>query len=167
MRIVNDLMETNCLHAELDALVSVFIAQAMCYDTETLLRFVKQVDLTLPLLAVLDVVERQGATSIGEIGSRLDYSLANASLLVDKLVCQECVTRVENASDRRHKLVQLTAKGQALLAELRAARSAHVVQQLRLLPPERLMRTTELLRVITDELPLPANQRTTQQRRQR
>lgn len=157
---MNDREVTQPAHAELSTLLSLFMAQSMCYDSDTLLRFVKRADLTLPSLAVLSLTERHGALSIGELGTSLDYSLANASLLVDKLVCQGFVTRIEHASDRRHKLVQLTAKGKALLAELRAARVDTVTQQLRLLPPDRLMRTIELLRAITDELALPAGQRT-------
>jgi DNA-binding MarR family transcriptional regulator len=158
---MNDYVKITCAQRELCSLLSAFIAQSMSDDTDTLLRFVKRADLTLPLLAVLSLVERDGAISIGEFSASLDYSLANASLLVDKLVCQGCVTRVENASDRRHKLVQLTPKGQALLQELRDARAENIAQQLRLLPPDLLARTIELLRAITDELALPPVRRTT------
>ena len=159
---MNDSLGIIKAHAELSSVLSVFMAQVMRYDTDTLLRFVKQAELTLPLLSVLSLVERRGAVSIGELGAGLDYSLANASLLVDKLVCQGYVTRVENASDRRHKLVQLTPKGQALLAELRVARAGNVAQELLLLPPDLLTRMIELLRAIRDELPLPGTQRTTE-----
>ena len=141
--------------ADLRTLLSAFLAQALRYDTDTLLRFLKRAELTLPLLSVLNLVERESMTSIGELAVRLDYSLANASLLVDKLVCQGYVTRVENASDRRHKQVQLTSAGQALLAELRAARADNVAQELLRLPPDLVTRTIELFRAITDELPLP------------
>ena len=159
---MKDVVKTTSEYAELDRLLRVFIAQTMRHDVDTLLQFLKQADLTLPLLAVLGMVDHKGAMSIGEIGASLDYSLANASLLVDKLVCQGCVTRVENASDRRHKLVQVTAKGQAILAELWAVRTRDVAEHLRLLPPGRLTRAIELLRLLTDELPLPASQGTTQ-----
>lgn len=159
---MNDSLGIIKAHAELSSVLSVFMAQVMRYDTDTLLRFVKQAELTLPLLSVLSLVERRGAVSIGELGAGLDYSLANASLLVDKLVCQGYVTRVENASDRRHKLVQLTAKGQALLAELRAARADTMAQQLLPLPPDVLTRTLELFREVTAELTLPQTPYTTE-----
>lgn len=146
------------MRADLSSLLSGVMAQSMCYDTDTLLRFVKRTDLTLPLLAVLALVERHGALSIGELGASLDYSLANASLLVDKLVCQGCVTRVEAASDRRHKLVQLTPKGQALLAELWSTRADSVAGQLCLLPPDIVAQTIELVRAITEELVLSESQ---------
>ncbi|HEY0607251.1 MAG TPA: MarR family winged helix-turn-helix transcriptional regulator [Herpetosiphonaceae bacterium] len=150
---MNDTVGTTNACAKLSGLLSVFMAQVMHDDTDLLLRYVKRADLTLPLLAVLALVERQSPVSIGEIATSLDYSLANASLLVDKLVCQGCVTRVENANDRRHKLVQLTPKGQSLLCGLRTVRADHVAQQLRLLPPDLLTETIELFRAITDELP--------------
>jgi DNA-binding MarR family transcriptional regulator len=156
---MSDLAGTTHTRVELSSLLSVCMAQVMRYDTDTLLRYVKRTELTLPLLAVLTLVERRGALSIGELGAGLDYSLANASLLVDKLVCQGCVTRIENASDRRHKLVQLTAQGHVLLGELRAARADNVARQLLILPPDLLQATIELLRAITDELPLPGPQR--------
>ncbi len=159
---MNDSLGIINAHAELSSVLSVFMAQTMRYDTDTLLRFVKQAELTLPLLSVLSLVERRGAVSIGELGAGLDYSLANASLLVDKLVCQAYVTRVEHASDRRHKLVQLTAKGQTLLAELRVARADTMAQQLLLLPPDVLTRTLELFREVTAELPLPQTPYTTE-----
>ncbi len=143
---------TDTAHEELSEVLSVFVAQVLHCDTDTLLRFVRQAELTLPLLAVLALVERQGASSIGEIGVRLNYTLANASLLVDKLVCLEYVTRVENAKDRRHKLVQLTPKGQAVLAGLQAARAETMAQQLLQLPPPLVTQTITLLRSITDEL---------------
>ncbi|MDP9316597.1 MAG: MarR family transcriptional regulator [Chloroflexota bacterium] len=143
---------TDTAHEELSEVLSVFVAQVLHCDTDTLLRFVRQAELTLPLLAVLALVERQGASSIGEIGVRLNYTLANASLLVDKLVCLEYVTRVENAKDRRHKLVQLTPKGQAVLAGLQAARAETMAQQLLQLPLPLVTQTITLLRSITDEL---------------
>jgi DNA-binding MarR family transcriptional regulator len=158
---MNNLAKTMNASAKLSSVLSLFIAGAMRHDIDTLLRFVKRAELTLPLLAALCVVERRGAVSIGELGACLDCSLANASLLVDKLVCNGCVTRVENANDRRHKLVQLTPKGQALVAELHAARADEVAQQLLQLPPDVLNRTLELLRNVTAELQLSGAQPTT------
>ena len=152
---MNDRANTTETEIELNSLLCRFMTQAMRYDTDTLLQFVKQAELTLPLLSALSLVERLHTASIGELSVGLDYSLANASLLVDKLVCQGYVTRVENARDRRHKLVQLTSKGQAVLEDLRVVRANAVAQQLLLLPPDLLQGTIELLRAITDELPLP------------
>lgn len=151
---MNDVGTPTKTPEELSTLLSLFIAEAMRYDTDTLLRFVRREDLTLPLMTALCVVERRGTLSIGELATSLDFSLGNASMLVDKLVCNGCVTRVENASDRRHKQVGLTPKGHALVSELRAARAEDVAQHLRQLPLECLERTVALLRDVTAELRL-------------
>jgi DNA-binding MarR family transcriptional regulator len=151
---MNDQGSTTKIGEELSGLLSVFMLETMRHDTDTLLRFVKRADLTLPLLSALSVVERQGVVSIGELGAKLDFSLANASLLVDKLVCNGCVTRVENVQDRRHKLVQLTDKGRALVNELRTARCDDVARQLLLLPPDVLAQAVAMLREVTAELQL-------------
>ena len=158
---MNNLIETMNASAKLSSMLSLLVAEAMRHDIDTLLRFVKRAELTLPLLAALCVVERRGTVSIGELGTCLDCSLANASLLVDKLVCTGCVTRLENASDRRHKLVQLTPSGQTLVAALRAARADDMAQQLLQLPPDVLNRTLELLRDVTAELELSGARPTT------
>ena len=106
----------------------------------------------MPRLAALNVVERQGAASISEICANLNLSLGNTSILIDKLVCHDFVTRIEDVSDRRHKLVRLTEKGQALTQELRTARINSVVQRLLLLPPDLLDRAIDVLRDVTEHL---------------
>jgi DNA-binding MarR family transcriptional regulator len=56
-------------------------------------------------------------------------------------------------SDRRHKLVRLTEKGQALIQELRATRVNSIVQRMLLLPPDLLDRAIDVLRDVTEQLP--------------
>ena len=107
----------------------------------------------MPRITTLNFVARRGAVSISEISACLDLSLGNTSMLVDKLVCHGFVTRAEDASDRRHKLVRLTAKGQAFVDELRTARVSHLVQRMLLLPPDLLDRAIDVLGDITAQLP--------------
>ena len=73
------------------------------------------------------------------------------------------VTRAEDAHDRRHKLVRLTEKGQALIQELRAARVEGVVQRILLLPPPLIEQTIDVLREVTAQLPLVSAERGTTQ----
>jgi DNA-binding MarR family transcriptional regulator len=123
------------------------------YDTTDMLRLLKREDLSMPRIVALNVVERQGAASISEISAYLDLSLGNTSILIDKLVCHGFVTRIEDVSDRRHKLVRLTEKGQALIQELRATRVNSVVQRMMQLPPDLLDRAIAVLREVTEQLP--------------
>lgn len=144
---------------ELTDLVGQFIAEALRYDSDEMLRLLKREELSMPRIVALKVVARRGAASISEIRDALDLSLGNTSMLVDKLVCQGFVSRAEDASDRRHKLIRLTPKGQALIAELQATRVSHVVQRMLLLSPELLSRSIDVLRDITTQLPPPGAER--------
>ena len=152
---MNNLTSTTDITAQLSELLSVFMTEVLRCDTDDMLRLLKREDLSMPRIAALNVVERQGAASISEIGAYLELSLGNTSILIDKLVCHGLVTRVEDASDRRHKLVRLTEKGQALIQELRAARVKSVVQRMLLLPPDLLERAVDVLRDVTEQLPPP------------
>ena len=133
---MNDIMPTTNATAQLSGLLSTFMTEILRCDTADMLRLLKREDLSMPRIAALNVVEQQGAASISEICADLNLSLGNTSILIDKLVCHGFVTRIEDVSDRRHKLVRLTEKGQALIQELRATRVNSVVQRMLLLPPE-------------------------------
>ena len=150
---MNDLKPITDTTAQLSELLGMFMIDILRCDTADMLRLLKREDLSMPRIAALNVVEQQGAASISQICAYLGLSLGNTSILIDKLVCHDFVTRVEDASDRRHKLVRLTAKGQALIQELRAARVNSVVQRMLLLPPDLLDRVIDVLRDVTEQLP--------------
>jgi DNA-binding MarR family transcriptional regulator len=150
---MNDLIPITDTTAQLSGLLSMFMIEILRGDTADMLRLLKREDLSMPRIAALNVVERQGAASISEICACLGLSLGNTSILIDKLVCHGFVTRIEDVNDRRHKLVRLTEKGQALIQELRAARVNSVVQRMLLLPPDLLDRVIDVLRDVTEQLP--------------
>src|SRR5687767_105117 len=112
---MNDLDGITDTAAQLTSLVGQFMAEVLRYDTDAMLRLLQREDLSLARIGALNFVERRGSASISEISACLDLSLGNTSMLVDKLVCKGFVTRVEDASDRRHKVIRLTDKGQALI----------------------------------------------------
>ena len=150
---MNDLKPLTDTTAQLSELLGMFMIEILRCDTADMLRLLKREDLSMPRIAALNIVERQGAASISEICAYLNLSLGNTSILIDKLVCNDFVTRIEDVSDRRHKLVRLTEKGQALIQELRTARVNSVVQRMLLLPPNLLDRLIDVLRDVTEQLP--------------
>jgi DNA-binding MarR family transcriptional regulator len=149
---MHDRIPTTDTTAQLSGLLSIFMTEILRCDTADMLRMLKREDLSMPRIAALNVVEQRGAASISEICAYLGLSLGNTSILIDKLVCHGFVTRVEDASDRRHKLVRLTEKGQALIEELRAARVNSVVQRMLLLSPDLLDRALDVLHDVTEQL---------------
>jgi DNA-binding MarR family transcriptional regulator len=150
---MNDIATTSATAAQLAALLGQFMAEVMSYESDETFRLLQREDLSMPRIVALNIVERRGAASISEISSCLGLSLANTSMIVDKLVCSGFVTRAEDASDRRHKLVQLTEKGRALVQDLRSTRVAHAVQRMLLLPPDLLGRVVDVLREVNAQLP--------------
>jgi DNA-binding MarR family transcriptional regulator len=150
---MNDRMPITDTTAQLNELLGTFMTEVFRCDTTDMLRLLKREDLSMPRIAALNIVERQGAASISEICAYLGLSLGNTSILIDKLVCRGFVTRVEDVNDRRHKQVRLTAKGQTLIQELRTARVNSVVQRMLLLPPDLLDRVVDVLRDVTEQLP--------------
>lgn len=149
---MNDTSHVNSA-TELSTLLDLFIAEVMRYDTDEMLRLLKREDLSMARVCALNVVARRGAASISDISACLDLSLGNTSMLVDKLVCHGFVTRAEDASDRRQKLIRLTEKGQAVVHELQATRVNQVAQRMRCLPPALLERAIDVLRDVTMQLP--------------
>ena len=65
------------------------------------------------------VLVRQTPANMSEIAHALETSQANVTGLVDRLERQGFVERVRSESDRRVVHVSITAKGRAVIAELR------------------------------------------------
>jgi DNA-binding MarR family transcriptional regulator len=126
------------------------------WDGDDMLRLIKREELSMPRIAALHFVAKRGAASISEVSGCLELSLANTSMLVDKLVCRGFVTRVEDANDRRQKIVRLTEKGSALIAELQAMRVNAMVQRMLQLSPDIVERVVDTLTEALAQLPTVA-----------
>jgi len=149
---MNDTYSESDTAAELRAVLGQLVAE-LRWDSDDMLRLIKREDLSMPRIAALHFVARRGAASISEISGCLDLSLANTSMLVDKLVCRGFVTRAEAANDRRQKLVRLSEKGRALVDELQATRVSSMAQRMLLLPPDLLDRAIVVLGDVLAHLP--------------
>jgi DNA-binding MarR family transcriptional regulator len=138
---------------QLRHLIGTFMAEIMSADTDEMFRLLQREDLSMPRMVALNLVSKRGSVSITEISQFLDLSLGNTSMLVDKLVGKDLVTRAENEHDRRHKRVCLTAKGKAVVEELRATRVKSMVQRMLLLPPELQDRVIDVMSDVVSQLP--------------
>ncbi len=83
------------------------------------------------LLAIKGYPGRESVT-IGELAERLQLRHHSAVGLVDRLVVEKLVTRAHSAEDRRQAIIQLTPRGESVLAKLSWTHR----QQLRRLSPE-------------------------------
>ena len=78
--------------------------------------------ITMPQLKSLFFISNQGSTNLGKLASALAVTPANVTGIIDRLVEQKLVTRVENADDRRMLILRTTKKGEELVATLRERR---------------------------------------------
>ena len=97
-------------------------------------------------------VEREGGASISDISQYLNLSLATTSHLVDQLVCEAYVTRVEDLNDRRHKLVSLAAKGKCFVDQCQQTRIDELARRLEELPAPQLAAALDSLTDILTHL---------------
>ncbi len=77
-----------------------------------------QLDLTMGQLKALFALADDGLT-VGGLGNILGMGKPAASLLVDRLFQLDLISREEDPRDRRRTRVQLTARGQEVVLQLR------------------------------------------------
>jgi DNA-binding MarR family transcriptional regulator len=75
----------------------------------------KSTGLSMPQFSILMQLHYKGACGMSAISERFDVSAAAASQLVDKLVQAGYLERTEDPSDRRAKLLKLSANGAKLV----------------------------------------------------
>ncbi len=78
-------------------------------------RALKEHQLTVAELAALHLIDRHSELRVGEVASHLDITLPAASRVVTVLVDQDLVIRDEDPSDRRARVLRLSATGRSLI----------------------------------------------------
>lgn len=112
--------------------------------------------LTMAQLVALHVLEHGGTRTVSSIAACLRLSPAATSHLVDRLVGQELVGRVEDPSDRRQKRVTITAAGRRLIDKVQRERTREMSEVVaRLSPAVRGQFSQVLVRVIEELSSLP------------
>lgn len=135
---------------QLKAVVGRFAAELMNRSMGDVLQIMRRADLSLPRLVTLTYLSRQNGASISEIGDYLNLSLGATSHLIDQLVEHGYVTRFESLIDRRHKQVEITAKGRELVDEMRQARADEAARLLGELPAPLLATLSATLSEVLD-----------------
>ena len=100
----------------------------------------------------LGLLSDADSLSVSALAEELVISLAAASRAVDALVQRGEVTRVEDARDRRSKLVSITPQGRRTFQDLLAVRRAGVERLLADLDPRELEGLAAALRPILERL---------------
>ena len=129
-----------------------FAAQVIWSSAADMLILLRREELSLPRYVTLMFLEHRGGASVSAISEYLNLALGTTSRLVEQLVCARYVTRTEDPTDRRLKLITLAPKGQKLLLEIRRLYILDLAQQLGRLPPTLLTDTLLVMTQVLDQL---------------
>lgn len=86
------------------------------------LRYARENGFSMPQLGALYHISRKGS-SVSGLGEHLGVTSAAASQMLEHLVQQGLISRIEDPSDRRVKKLTITEKGQETLRESVQARA--------------------------------------------
>jgi len=81
--------------------------------------------LTIAQLKSLFFINNQGSTNSGKLAAALGVTPTNVTGIIDRLVKQGLVSRTEDVQDRRMLLLQVTGRGEELVAKLRERRMGY------------------------------------------
>jgi DNA-binding MarR family transcriptional regulator len=90
---------------------------------------------TLQQIVALHVLMFEGPSSVSHLTDRLGLSVSATSHLVQRLVEEGAVARVEDPADRRQKKVSLTASGRKVVERLMKQRMAEFKGSVQILSP--------------------------------
>ncbi len=98
----------------------------------------KQDGLSMPQIYTLMYLYHEGEVRISDIGVLMDVGKAAASQLVERLVQQDLVQRIEDTSDRRAKKIRLQPKSLRLIEKGLAVQRQQMEQIMHQLSPEQM-----------------------------
>jgi DNA-binding MarR family transcriptional regulator len=112
----------------------------------------KQDGLSMPQIYTLMYLYHEGEVHISEIGLLMDVGKAAASQLVDRMVQQDLVERVEDENDRRAKKIRLLPKSLALIEKGLAVQRQQMSGVLARLSSEHLVVVQTAFRYLIDAM---------------
>ena len=114
------------------------LAASLRFSVTRLARLLRQqsdAGLTPTQMAALATVDRCGPLPVGTLAEEEQIGAPTATKIVEKLHAAGYVARTPSAEDRRVTLVSSTAAGQALLADIRARKTAWLTTRIADLDP--------------------------------
>ncbi len=121
---------------ELSAVLSEFAAELMKHSACAMHQLIHREGMSMPRLVTMMFLHSEGPATLSQVSEHLALSLGATSHLVDQLVHQSFVSRVEDPVDRRHKQLALTEAGEAFVEEVKRLRAAEITQRVADMPPE-------------------------------
>ena len=104
--------------------------------------------LSLTELSCLALVSRLGPMPLGEIAVQENLSAPTVTKTIARLEAKGYIDRLGDPSDRRVSLISLSARGIALVEEVRSRRTAYLNQRLRQLEASEMATLLEALPIL-------------------
>lgn len=89
-----------------------------------------ELPLTIGQLKSLFFIRNQGSTNLATLAAALGVTPTNTTGIVERLVKQGLVSRIENPDDRRMLLLRPTPAGEELVTKLRERRKDYMMEAL-------------------------------------
>jgi len=100
---------------EFESALKEWIGQVMRFSMKGFIEYAAETRLSMPQIALLIRLNGKRRCAVTELGEEFGVSGAAASQMVEKLVQMGLLERVEDANDRRVRLLLLTPKGRAIV----------------------------------------------------
>lgn len=133
------------------------LAASLRFSVTRLARLLRQqsdAGLTPTQLAALATVDRCGPLPIGTLADEEQIGAPTATKIIEKLHAAGYVDRTASAEDRRVTLVSTTPAGQALLADIRARKTAWLTTRVAALDPHERTALADVVAIL-DHLTSP------------
>jgi DNA-binding MarR family transcriptional regulator len=108
------------------------------------------IDVTMSQAKVLHLLAAKGRVGMSELAAAMGVALPTMTGVVDRLVEQELVQRLESPDDRRLVLVALTRRGEALLESFREVGRSELRRLLGELDPASLRHLEHGMRALAE-----------------
>ncbi len=113
-------------------------------------QFAKSAGLSMPQISILMQLHHKGICGMSQISEQFEISNAAASQLAEKLVQGGYIERTEDPNDRRAKVIQLTAQGEALIKKGAAERHRWLDELIKTLSASEKEKVNQALMILTE-----------------
>lgn len=103
-------------------------------------------------LHLLGALSHQGMMSMSEIGSRFSMHKPHVTGLVDKLIAESLVERLDDLNDRRIVNIRITENGEETFKSIKSEISQDLRQKLQLMEPGQIQTLYEASRQVREIL---------------
>ncbi len=113
--------------------------------------YAKDNGLTMPQFGAMFHIFHSGGCGVSDIGNDLGVTNSAASQMLDRLVQIKLISRSEDPSDRRGKLVVLTDKGREILLRGNSANQMWLEDLARSMTPEEQEQVRQAIGILVDK----------------